>query len=77
VPPERDPKQRNPWKTTALQSKFLPRTSSPHDAQAAADPMVLFGSGVCCPSRGPSIVSGKAEDYFHIFREALLLSMDD
>jgi len=39
--------------------------------------MVLFGSGVFCPSLGPSIVSGQAEDSSPISKETLLLSIDD
>jgi len=77
VAPERDPEQRNPWAIIPLQFKFLPCTNSPCGVQAAADPMVLFGSGGFCPLLAPSIVSGQAEDSFLIFREALLLSMDE
>ena len=77
MPPERDPKQRNPWALTAWQSQFLPCTSSPCGVQAAADPMVLSGSGGFCPSLGPSVVSGQAGDSSLIFKQALLLSLDD
>jgi len=62
---------------TPLQSKFPPHASSPRGVQVAADPMVLFGSEGFCPSLGPSVVSGQAEDSSLIFREALLLSVDD
>jgi len=76
-PSERDAEHRNPWAIIPLQSKFLPCTSSPHGVQAAGDPVVLFGSGVFHPSLGPCIVSGQAEDSFLVFREALLLSVND
>jgi len=57
LPLEREPKQRNPWAIIPPQSKFPPRMSG---VQAAADPMVSFGSGGICPSLEPIIVFGQA-----------------